>query len=298
MSKKYQEVMKNHGKSFYWASYFFGEKQMLDVSLLYTFCRRVDDIADELSSEIAIVELRKLVDEMEGKAEPSFLIKDLLGLFNRGHVRIDCARKLIEGATFDIEGKEIRTEADLMVYCYKVAGVVGLMMCPILGVKKEEAMAFAIDLGIAMQLTNICRDVLEDAMNGRTYIPLEELEKVGLTRGDLQNINSNPKGLRALVERYLDLADYFYESAYDGLAHIPLRSRLVIIIAAKLYRGIGKKIERNRYKVLEGRTYLTKLQKITVTFSCLRDICSRRFWTAKSHDDSLHEAIKGEWEPA
>lgn len=283
-----EKIMADHGKSFFWASQFFSKFQLHNVSILYTFCRFIDDLADENKPEIAKVELLKISKELQGPIDHPF-IKRVLSL----GVKIEYINELIDGALFDTKKGVINSPQELIVYCYKVAGVVGLMMCPVLGVKDKKAFVHAIDLGVAMQLTNICRDVLEDARNNRYYLPLDELKEIELTKDDLKKKGANYPELSNLVKKYLLLADKYYESGLNGLAYIPLRPRLAILIASSLYRAIGLKLLKDDCLVLKGRTYLNKKEKLINTIWALRGIFMPSFWIRGEHDLRLHLVLKG-----
>jgi phytoene synthase len=181
---------------------------------------------------------------------------------------------------------------DLMLYCYRVAGVVGLMMCPLIGVTDKRAYPHAIDLGLGMQLTNISRDILEDAKMGRIYLPEERIKELGMSFKILSNKGETPKELKELVGEILDIADSYYLSGYEGLAFIPLRSRIVILLAGEVYRNIGHKMKKDGLQILNGRTYLTFGEKLLVTFGTISKLLCSYFWKSKVHKKSLHVLIK------
>lgn len=282
-----QKIMAQHGKSFYWASYFFNRTMMHQVSSLYTFCRYIDDLADECEPFEAKEKLEILFKNIDNK---NFQFSNIFAV---DRIRPEYAKELLDGALFDINGERIKTKNDLLVYCYKVAGVVGLMMTKVIGVNDINANSFAIDLGIGMQLTNICRDILEDAQNNRTYIPLEELENNNLTIQILSKKGQTPESLRVLVKQYLDLADQYYESAIAGMCYIPFRARFVIVLAARLYQSIGKKIRSNDYNVLSGRTFLNITEKIIVSFKVIFEFLFIFMKKNTNHQKNLHLALKG-----
>jgi 15-cis-phytoene synthase len=288
LDMKPEEIMASHGKSFFWASQFFSRSQLHNVSVLYTFCRFIDDLADENKPDIAEVELQKISIQIQGSIE-HHLIKKIISL----GVKTEYIEELIDGALFDTKKGMINSHEELLVYCYKVAGVVGLMMCPVLGVVDRKAYAHAIDLGVGMQLTNICRDVLEDAQNNRYYLPLNELKEIGINKEHLKKAGAHYPQLSHLVKKYLLLADQYYESASLGFAYIPLRPRLAILIASNLYHAIGVKILKNDCNVLKGRTYLNKWEKLIKTIWALKGIFRPSFWIKGDHDIGLHIVLKG-----
>ena len=288
-----EKVMQTHGKSFFWASQLFSKVTMPKVSLLYAFCRYVDDTADENAPEIAAVELTKLEESLRNGSTP--LMARTRTLFQAESIAMGLADQLIAGARFDVNAGVIASRTDLLRYCYRVAGVVGLMMCPIIGVRQRSAHAFALDLGLGMQLTNICRDVLEDAQNNRRYLPLDELAAAGCSDiAVLQSQNTTPAALRQLTAQYLELADDYYQSAAHGFAYIPLRPRLAILVASRLYQAIGHKIRRQGCNVLAGRVYLGTVEKIFVTLRCTTMLFRPSFWVPqKAHAQVLHRELSG-----
>ena len=286
-----KEIMAEHGKSFYWASHLFSKSRFQDVALLYAFCRYVDDTADETEQSEAKGALASLKQDFYNSERP--FIRKVRMCFSRLGINAGYGDQLISGAEFDVNQGEIKTHKDLLVYCYKVAGVVGLMMCPVIGVNKDEGDAFALDLGIGMQLTNICRDILEDAQNDRCYLPQDELEVRGILRGQLRVQGETPQALKTLLKYYLDIADEYYESGSMGYCHIPFRPRLAILVAAKVYQAIGKKIRRNDYNVLAGRTFLGSGEKLWVTAKALFGVLHPNFWTGNQHRKSLHQGLRG-----
>lgn len=213
-------------------------------------------------------------------------------IFGEDKIKPEYAKELLDGALFDVNEGKIISRDDLLVYCYKVAGVVGLMMTKVIGVKDKDANAFAIDLGLGMQLTNICRDVLEDAKNGRTYLPKDELDSQKVEISQIQRNGETPSSLKTVVSFYLALADTYYDSAISGLHFIPWRARFVILLAARLYQAIGHKIRHNGFDVLRGRTYLNTFEKMMISIKVLFEfmLLSKNQTNHKPH---LHVSLKG-----
>ncbi len=271
-----EDLMSKHGKSFYFASLIFSKNDLKKIATLYRLCRYIDDCADELpesESAIAVASILKDLENPHHETSFNVLMKEV----ESWGVKRKQITELLLGAEFDVRGGEICTQKDLMLYCYRVAGVVGLMMCPLIGVTSPEAHAHAIDLGIGMQLTNICRDVREDAERGRCYLPgadsLSELD------------------LKIRIKETLDIADLYYKSAYEGLSYIPFRPRFVIFLAGELYRQIGMKIRRNNYDVSGERIYLSFAEKIIVTFRSIFQLGKSFFWKSRDHKHELHFLI-------
>ena len=185
---------------------------------------------------------------------------------------------------------ELKTERELLRYSHAVAGTVGVMMCKLLGCKEKDAYAFAVDLGIAMQLTNIARDVLEDANMGRRYIPEEWLSnsisvtEIAIAKSDIK------KTIADAIKTLLTLSEKYYMSAFAGIKFLPLRSRLAIIIALRIYREIGIKLAKKQYNWWEGRTIITRGAKLLLTIRSIGDLF---FLKSSEHDESLHIHLKG-----
>ena len=285
-----QTLMQKHGKSFYFASKVFDHGRLIKVSLLYSICRYIDDCADELPTIDARNELFKLQLVLNNKTGQSNDFANSANRLIELGVNKNALLDLLDGAIFDVEGGTIQTEAQFMKYCYQVAGAVGLMMCPLLDIRSANAQAFAVDLGIAMQITNICRDVREDAINGRVYIPQNKLEKAGVRIEQMKG-GDTPLALRKIVRGYLVLAESYYNSAIKGLKYIPLRSRFAIFIALCLYRGIGRKILKRDCQVLQGRVYLNKFEKVWLTLISMPKFFTILFKNKAEHDPSLHRDL-------
>lgn len=172
-------VLAHHGKSFRFAGRFLDKKQLEDCARLYRFCRFVDDLVDEVSdADAAQVELDFLKRDLERGHSSMPVVEDFIDLASQCQMQSEVILELIRGIESDLQQVLVSTDADLLRYCYRVAGTVGLLMCDVLGVQDPKAKAHAIDLGIGMQLTNIARDVQEDAGMGRRYIPGQWLGEI------------------------------------------------------------------------------------------------------------------------
>ena len=294
-------VLKENGKSFYFAGVLLGQKRLEPIAKLYAVCRYIDDCADENSPEVArplILAAKQIVQALaEHKTFPTN--DQQLNLDTHHQIFAEYTRELIQlgvnptnileliaGAEFDLNDNEITELKELLHYCYLVAGVVGLMMCPLLGTKALEAAPYATDLGIGMQLTNICRDILADFRNSRIYLP--ELRK---WKADLHREDSSFE-IKKIVKKYLDLADEFYINAYRGISYLPLRSRLTILIAGEVYRHIGVKIRKNQYETLHGRTSLSIFEKAGVALWSIRFLFKKCFWAPEPHQNALTTSRK------
>jgi phytoene synthase len=273
--------MHQYGKSFYFASMVFSQSIAVRVFSLYQFCRYVDDCGDELKPEVGQQKLEELKSVIIGDSnQPADLVFLVNRVLESGVLKKDLLT-LIAGAQYEALGKSIESKQDLIHYCYLVAGVVGKMMCPLIGVKNPKAYPYAIDLGIGMQLTNICRDILEDHNNNRHY--LWELNKDEAKFDSIQN--------RKIVLKYLDLADLYYKSAFNGLSYIPLRSRIAIFVASEIYRAIGSKIRKTDHRVFNERIYLSKAEKFLVCLKSSIKFLHPNFWKSRAHERHLHSEL-------
>ena len=256
--------IKSEGKSFYWASIFLPKKNRIAASKLYSICRYLDDVADnsKLDTSSQIKDLFKQVKENEASEINTF--------FKQNHINLDILKDLIDGLISDQQKVRINSKKDLIDYSYKVAGTVGLMMLPIINTKDTKARKYAIDLGIAMQLTNITRDVYEDAKMNRLYLPKEWLGQISINDLIDSDLDDQKKRLIELtIKNLIELSDKFYANGFSGMKFIPLRTRLAIFFAAKIYKGIGEKIKNAGYTYKFERVYLNKLEKLWVTITSI-----------------------------
>ena len=257
------QSLERHGKSFYWASFFLPNKNKDAASELYSICRYFDDLADETS----IDQSEKLKEEFEqicNRAE-----HPINKFFKNNNISIQVLGDLIKGLIKDQKLVRMQTERDLIEYSYQVAGTVGLMMQPLILVNNKEANKHAVDLGIAMQLTNIARDIYEDATMNRVYLPKEWLQDISveqLTNNSNQEIQTL---MSKIIKKLIDLSEVYYQNGFSGMKYIPIKTRLAIFFAAKIYRGIGMKIKSNQYQYSNKRVYLNKFYKLWVTIKSL-----------------------------
>ena len=252
--------IKSEGKSFYWASFFLPKKNRIAASRLYSICRYLDDVADnsKLDTSSQIKNIFNQIKENESSEINIF--------FKKNNINLGILKDLIDGLISDQQNVRVTDEKELIDYSYKVAGTVGLMMLPIINTKDAEARKHAIDLGIAMQLTNIARDVYEDAKMNRLYLPKEWLGQVSVSDLIDNKLDDQKKRLIELsIKNLIELSDKFYANGFSGMIFIPLRTRLAIFFAAKIYKGIGEKIKSGGYVYKLERIYLNKLEKLWIT---------------------------------
>lgn len=236
-------VLARHGRSFWLASLFLASDQRDDAALLYAFCREVDDLADETPDpDEARAGLRDVRAELAGVRPARSWVAALLDVANRRQLSMQAVLAVVDGVEGDLDLVRVADDRALMRYCYRVAGAVGLLMSDVIGVQDTAAQPHAVDLGLGMQLTNICRDVLEDAGRGRSYLPATRLKATGTTAAALVAGTSDPRAVTAVVRDLLALAERYYTSAERGMSHIPWRARLAIRVAARVYRRIGRRL--------------------------------------------------------
>ena len=248
-----------YAKSFNWSGFFLPKKIYSRCSKLYDFCRTIDNIADQNADlEIKKKELEKFKMKFEQKNQQDSVIKNMWDLMSESNISKKIVNDLFDGVESDLK-KEVRikTEKELLIYSYRVAGTVGLMMAKILGVKKKESLQRAIDLGIAMQLTNIGRDVVEDENKNRIYL--------------VKNSEDTFLDIKKIIYK----ADSFYDSSFVGVKDIPFNCRFSIVVARRVYRQIGKKIlqkkDINSYRKA-GKIYVSNFGKIIQTIFSLSDL--------------------------
>jgi phytoene synthase len=271
-------------KSFNWAGFFLPKNTYEECSKLYAFCRILDDVVDsgqdlEIKKERfnEIKDILKLYKNRFTDNENMLIVNDMLILTENKNIKKIILDDLIDGIESDLK-KEVNftTVKELLIYSYRVAGTVGLMMAKILSVKDSRALKGAIDLGIAMQLTNIARDVIEDQKIGRKYI-----EK------DFKNIKAT-----------LQLADTFYESSFSSIKKIPFRYRFTILVARRIYRQIGRKIINKKNiedYIKSGKIYVNNYGKIYQTILSLGDFIKLFFTKLENHQRlNEHNIIKEE----
>lgn len=287
-------VMEKHAKTFRLASALFDEGVRDEVAVLYAFCRLVDDTVDEAPTpEEAHQGTRALREELEGQREPRPLVKAFVMVCEKRSIPLEAAFELMTGVESDLGTVLLPNDRALIRYGYRVAGVVGLTMCGVIGVEDPAAHAFAIDLGIAMQITNICRDVLEDAGRGRVYLPEDRLRAAGTSQEEILNGSASPEAVRSVVRDLLWLAERYYASANDGMHFIPQRPRLAIAAASRMYRAIGLKILNWESDTMRGRTIVSGRKKAewfgrAVVWSPLA-----RLSAGRPHDKGLHVHLDG-----
>ncbi len=268
LTKNYLAI---YAKSFNWAGFFLPKKTYEKCSALYDFCREADNIADDANQiEIKKDNFIKFQKNFVNKNYDDPVIKNMWDLINEFNISTKIVDDLFEGINSDIkENVKLNSKKELLIYSYRVAGTVGLMMAKILNVQKKQSLKSAIDLGIAMQLTNISRDVMEDKKNNRFYIN-ESFEDIKTT---------------------IKLSEKFYENSFYSIKEIPLSYRFSILVARRVYRKIGYKIlnkqNMENYKK-SGKIYVSNIEKIIETFLSIFDLIKLSL-ISKNDDNINHD---------
>ena len=250
-----REIIKKGSKSFALASLFLPASQRADVYTLYAWFRHCDDVIDSSNSQTD--DLKNLKEQTFVQSSTSQFVA-LQKLMFEKKLSNYYFNEFFEGLRTDLENKGFETLSQLELYCYRVAGIVGLIMCPLIGVRHSQALSHACALGLGMQLTNICRDVQEDAQNGRIYLPREMLTQ----DFSCQDLVRSPDKAYATVLQLLELADFYYAQGNSGLKYLPFRVAIAIGCASHIYRQIGLKIRSLGPESLKQRVYVTGLEKI------------------------------------
>jgi 15-cis-phytoene synthase len=282
--------IKQFGKSFYWAGKFLPKDIFKDCSTLYAICRLIDNLVDENQSRVK-KDIQIFFRDYLKKKSYHPVIREFKKLQIKHSIHNKLIMDLFYGAKLDTKIVKIKNNNQLIKYSYYVAGVVGLMMATIFKTKNKEALKHAIDLGIAMQITNICRDVLEDASMGRIYIPQTYLGK-NITFENVANKNIDEKKIYKAIVKTLDIAEKYYESGNMGIKYLPKKVQFSIYLASYLYRGIGIKIKKISYEnYFKQRVYLTTFEKVKTTLKCIIFFYIFKKIKYKKHLKKLHQPL-------
>ena len=269
-------LLSKHAKTFYWAGLFLPKETFTKCSHLYDFCRTLDDIADQ-NKELSLKkkQFKTFKKKFKEKNNSLPVVKNIWRLIEKENISKKIVLDLFDGVESDLK-KTVRITGknNLFLYSYRVAGTVGLMMAKILKVKKKDSLMGAIDLGVAMQLTNIARDVIEDKKNNRFYVS--------------HDFNS--------IKKTIQMADIFYLYSLNSIRDIPIGFRFSILVARRIYRQIGYEIlkEKNIHNYNKaGKIYVSKIKKCFQTFFSLIDfvqiLCTK---TKRQKNSNLYSIIK------
>ena len=267
MPRTFEKVLKDNSRTFHAASKLLPKHVRDDVLKVYSFCRLYDDNAD-LNRHDDTRQLEEYIQKLG--------------------IDTNVINELKSGIDSDRNYSGMKDIHQLLKYSYKVAGCVGLMICDVMSIKNEVAKYHAIDLGIAMQLTNICRDVLVDYRDGRVYLPDD------MTKGvDISAIEDSE--LLEIVSNLIIYADQYYESAVDGLRFVPINSRFSILYALRLYQAIGHNILKDGNKFFEKKINTSKVDKLLILIKCFIEFIVMFLPRLKihKHKKNLHKSLQG-----
>lgn len=290
-----RERIEKGSKSFAAAARLFDHETRGRAYMLYAWCRHCDDVIDEqelgfasgITSSSTPSERLADLREKTLRATQGDWDEPVFGALHR--VVSECGipeqhlMEHLDGFAMDVEGRQYETLEDTLSYCYHVAGVVGVMMAMLMGVKESETLDRASDLGIAFQITNITRDVMDDVALGRVYLPAEWLREEGLSEHDLAN-PANRDRIYAVTRRLLAVADQFYISARHGIASLPFRSAWAIAVARFVYRDIGRLVRERGPSAWDNRARVSGSRKL---FGVARSLAT----IARSHGHGRIETV-------
>ena len=283
-------LMRKHGKTFYWASFFLDKSKMQAIYSIYSFCRKVDDMVDEAKNpDIAKKRLLIFMEAWKrGKSHP--VINLLSDIPKENWPNQKLVKNFLNGQISDIKFSTFKSEKSLIIYCYQVAGTVGLMVCDIFGVKDKKMRYFAIDLGIAMQLVNISRDIYEDSLRNRVYLPESLIGKYSAK----EIANPNKETARKIDEarkKIIKLANIYFDSASRAIDHLPKGASLAVKLASALYQQIGYQLMNAQYVHNEKRCYVSNFYKLLITLGIITKYFTSFKEEMKVHNANLHKFI-------
>lgn len=263
------------GSSFYYSFLFLPESQRRAIIALYAFCREVDDVVDECTDTgVARTKLNWWRGEIQATFHPDGIpnhpvCRALKEVIKEFPLSLEHFLEIIDGMEMDLDQVRYTTFSDLGLYCYRVASVVGLMAAEIFGYQNRDTLKYAHNLGIAFQLTNILRDVKEDAERGRIYLPLDELERFGVTEKDILEQNCNGK-VQKLLDYQVNRASEYYQKAFELLPDDDRYSQRTGLIMARIYKTTLEIIQPDSCLVLKGRVSISPLRKLWLSWQTVR----------------------------
>lgn len=292
-----RKITAHYSKSFYFSAQMLPREQRWATFALYGFCRHCDNLIDtpRQRTETEILgEIQRLTEELQiayntGESQDP-IIRVFILVAKAYGIPIAYPLDLLNGVAMDVQQTRYKTFDELSLFCYRVAAVVGLMMTHVLGYKDERAFDYARQLGIAMQLTNILRDIKEDKEMGRLYIPQADLAQFGVTEQDIFNEKMTPQ-LRALMKFQVERAHQYYTEAIPGISLLKTESQYAIYSAARIYRGILRKIEDRDYNPFLNRVFVSSTQKVGIL---LHEQIRTKFLSAQEklfpvHSGTIHK---------
>jgi phytoene synthase len=288
---KSEAAIAEGSQSFAAAARLFDRQTRHDAVMLYAWCRHCDDVIDGQTlghgqqEEFRSGQQQRLdllrhqtAAALRGEPADAPVFEALRRVVERHQIPARHPEELLAGFEMDVRGRSYASISDTLDYCYHVAGVVGVMMAMIMGVRNPDTLDRASDLGLAFQLTNIARDVVEDARAGRVYLPATLLARHGIDIPDPGNPAQRP-ALHAAALELLDLAETYYASAYVGIAYLPARSAWAIAAARRVYRAIGSKVRAAGPSAWDRRISTSKAEKAALLALALGDVAHTRVIT-------------------
>jgi len=268
-----QQKTSQSGSSFYYSFLFLPPVKRQAITAVYTFCREADDIVDEcLDPSTAETKLNWWRGEITNlfankPSHPvSHALTDALKTFDLHKEYFD---EIIDGMQMDLHVTHYQTFNDLLLYCHRAAGVVGLLATEIFGYQNKDTLKFAENLGIAFQLTNIIRDIKEDALRGRVYLPLEDLDKFNVNAEDFQLPNTKDT-VKQLIQFQIERAKDYYTKAFKYLPAEDRHKQRSAVIMSSIYKTILTEIEKDDFRIMEHRIKLTPLRKFWIAWKTAR----------------------------
>jgi phytoene synthase len=271
-----RSITRKHAKTFYMATRFLPNHKQRGIFAIYSLCRYVDDLVDEAEDLVRQEQLnyqdikrklnrwkQKLQDTYEGKSFDNPILVAFSDVLRRYYIPIEMPFELMEGVCMDLYKNRYESFDEVYDYSFKVASIVGLMTSQVFGYQSKEALGYAVDLGIAMQLTNILRDVGEDLQRDRIYLPQSDLRKFGVSEEELFN-HKRTEAVKELLAYQIDRARRYYRRSDKGIGMLSEDSRLPVYLARHNYSRILDKIEQNNYNVFDVRAYLNTTEKLSI----------------------------------
>ena len=264
--------VKESKSNFTWAFYFISKNRRDALVSLYAFCREIDDIVDNtIDLEVATAKINWWKDEITRlfHSTPQHPVtKSLLNFIHIYELNEAYFLEMLDGMEMDLKFNRYESFKQLQLYCYRVAGVVGILSVKILGFKNQATLKYAHDLGIALQLTNIVRDVGEDARKNRIYIPLNELHLFNVSEDDILGFKEN-KNVSSLLIHQIERAESFYKSAYEKIPKEDINRQIPGLLMGKIYETLLFEIKRDRpEQTLNHKVILPPFRKMLVIFTC------------------------------
>ncbi len=265
-----EDRTRKSGSSFYYSFMFLPKEKRRAITALYAFCREVDDVVDECSDAgVALTTLNwwrmQVADIYDGKPQHP-VAQALVPIVKQFNMAQEHLLEIIDGMEMDLDQPRYPDFKSLQLYCYRVASVVGLLAAEIFGYTDRQTQKYAHDLGIAFQLTNIIRDVGEDARRGRIYLPMDELQQFGVTASDILNVNET-ENFQKLMKFQIERAQRYYQQALAHLPAVDRKSQRTGLIMAAIYRATLDEVVSSGCHVLKERVSLTPLYKLRLAFA-------------------------------